>query len=78
MSNKRNGRGEADSINVAGFNVREHSENVEKKGETSKMTLRRKLDVFGINETKLKGKCEVVFGEVVGRVPGAGGRRCCY
>ena len=58
------------SLNVAAFNVRGCSTNVEKKGEISKMFLRRKLDVCALNETK--GKGEVRFGEVVGRVSGVG------
>ena len=39
------------------------------------MFLRRRFDVCALSETKLKGKGEVMFGEVVGRVSGlAGGR----
>ena len=40
-----------------------------------KMFLRRKLDVCALSETKLKRKGEVMFGEVVGRKSGVGGRR---
>ena len=32
--------------------------------------LRRRFDVCALSETKLKGKSEVMFGEVVGRVSG--------
>ena len=32
------------------------------------MFLRRRLDVCALSETKLKGKGEAMFGEVVGRV----------
>ena len=34
------------------------------------MFLRRKFDVCTLSETKLKGKGEVMFAEVVGRVSG--------
>ena len=44
--------------------------NEEKKGEIGEMFLRRRLDVCALSETKLKGKGEVMFGEVVGRVSG--------
>ena len=40
---------------------------MEKKGKISKMFLRPKLDVCALSETKLKGKVEVTFGEVVWR-----------
>ena len=46
------------------------STNVAKKGEIGKMLLRRRFDVCALSETKLKGKGEVMFGEVVGRVSG--------
>ena len=39
------------------------------------MFLGRKFDVCAISETKLKGKGEVMFGEVVGRVSGVAGGR---
>ena len=44
------------------------STNEEKKGEIGKMFLRRRFDVCALSETKLNGKGEVMFGEVVGRV----------
>ena len=47
------------------FNVRRCSTNEVKKGEIGKMFLRRRLDVCALSETKLKGKGEVMFGEVV-------------
>ena len=34
------------------------------------MFLRRRLDVCALSETKLNGKGEVMFGEVVGRMSG--------
>ena len=37
-----------------------------KKGEIGKMFLRRRFDVCALSETKLKGKGEVMFGEVGG------------
>ena len=46
-----------------------------KKGEIGKMILRRRLDVCALSETKLKGRGEVMFGEVVGRVSGVAGGR---
>ena len=39
---------------------------MEKKCEISKMFFSRKLDVCALNETKLKGKGEVMFGAGVG------------
>ena len=46
------------------------STNEANKGEIGKMFLRRRFDVCALNETKLKGKGEVMFGEVVGWVSG--------
>ena len=47
------------------------STNEAKKGEIGKMFLkRRRFVVCALSETKLKGKGEVMFGEVVGRVSG--------
>ena len=39
-----------------------------KKGEIGKMFLRRRLDVCDLTGTKLKGRDEVMFAKVVGRV----------
>ena len=58
------------SLNICVFNVRGCSTNEAKKGEIGKMFLKRRFDVCALSETKLKGKCEVMFGEVVGRVSG--------
>ena len=44
--------------------------NEAKKGDIVKMFLRWRFDVCALSETKLKGKSEVMFGEVVGRVSG--------
>ena len=57
--------------------------NYVKKGEIGKIFLRRRFDVWPLNEIKLKGKGEVMFGEVVGRVSGVAGGRAregwsCY
>ena len=41
------------------------STNEAKKGEIGKMFLKRRFDVCALNETKLKGKGEIMFGEVV-------------
>ena len=46
------------------------STNEAKKGEIGKKFLRRRFDVCALSETKLKGKGEVMFGKVVGRVSG--------
>ena len=46
-----------------------------KKGEVGKIFLRRRFDVCALSDTKLKGKGEIMFGEVVGRVSGVAGRR---
>ena len=46
------------------------STNELKKGEISKMFVRRRFDVCALSETKLKGN-----GEVVGRVSGVAGGR---
>ena len=46
------------------------STNEAKKGEIGKMFLRRRFDVCALSDTELKGKGEVMFGEVVGRVSG--------
>ena len=51
------------------------STNEVKKGEISKMFLRRRFDLCALSETKLKGKGEVMFDEVVGRVFGVAGGR---
>ena len=68
MSSQRKGRVKPPlSLNIGGFNVRGCSTNEVKKGEIGKMLLRRRFDVFALSETKLKGKGEVIFGEVMGR-----------
>ena len=63
------------SINIGVFNVSGCSTNKVKKGEIGKMFLRQRFDVCALSETKLKGKGEVMFGEVVGRVSGVAGGR---
>ena len=50
------------------------STNEVKKGEIGKKFLRRKLDGCALSVTKLKGKGEAMFGEVVDRVSGVGGK----
>ena len=37
------------------------------------MFLRRRLDVWAVSETKLKGRGEVMLGEVEGRMSGVAG-----
>ena len=51
------------------------SANEAKKGEIGKIFLRQRFDVCALSETKLKGKGEVMFGEVVGRVSGVAAGR---
>ena len=46
------------------------STNEVQKDKISKMFLRQRLDVCALSGTKLKGRVEVMFGEVVGRVSG--------
>ena len=58
------------SLNIGVFNVRGCSTNELKKGEIGKMFLKLRFDVCALSETKLKGKGEVIFGELVGRVSG--------
>ena len=58
------------SLNIGVFNVRGCSTNEVKKGEISETFLRRRFDMCALSETKLNGKGEVMFGEVVGRVSG--------
>ena len=63
------------SLNIGVFNVRGCSTNAAKKGEIGKMFLRRRFDACALSENKLKGKGEVMFGEVVGRVSGVAAGR---
>ena len=73
MSRQILGRGEGEASPIP--KCYGSSTNVEKKGEISKMFLRQNLDVRALSEPKLRGKGEVMFGEVVGRVSGVGGGR---
>ena len=66
--------GPPQSLNIGVFNVRGCSTN-EVKSEIGKMFLRWRFDVCALSETKLMGKGEVMFGEVVGRVSGVAGGR---
>ena len=78
MSSQRKGRGEGKAFPIPKylcFNVRGCSTKEEKKGEISKKFLRRRLDLCALSETKLKGRRQVMFGEVVGRVSGVAGVR---
>ena len=50
-------------------------QNEVKKGGIGKMFLRRRLDVCALSETKLKGRGDLMFAEVVGRVSGGVGGR---
>ena len=42
----------------------------DKRSEIGSMFVKRKMDVCALSETKMKGKGEVMFGNVVGRVSG--------
>ena len=76
MSSQRKGRVKPpQSLNIGVFNVCGYSTNEVKKGEIGKMFLRRRFDLDALSDTKLKGKAEVMFGEVVGRVSGVEGGR---
>ena len=49
--------------------------NEDKRCEIGRMFERRKLDVLALNETKMKGKGDVMFGRVRGRISGVEGGR---
>ena len=53
------------SLNVHGCGMSEG-----KREEIGSMFVRRKMDVLALSETKIKGKGEVRFGSVIGRVSG--------
>ena len=46
-----------------------------KRCEIGSLCKRRMLDVFALNETKLKGRGEMMFGDVIGRVSGVSAGR---
>ena len=70
------GRGDSPRTLVIGvLNVRGCSTSVSKRCEIGDVFQRRKIDVLALSETKLKGKGEVAFGGVTGRVSGVGGGR---
>ena len=58
------------SLNVRGCGTIES-----KREEIGRMFDRRRIDVLALSETKMKGKCEVMFGGVVGRMSGIEGER---
>jgi len=58
------------SLNVRGCGTIES-----KREEIGRMFDRRRIDVLALSETKMKGKCEVMFGGVVGRMSGIEGGR---
>ena len=69
-------RGDSPRILVVGaLNVRGCSTSVSKRCEIGDMFQRRKMDVLALSETKLKGKGEVAFGGVKGRVSAVRGGR---
>ena len=55
---------------IGSLNVRGCSTNVGKRCEIGDLFVRRKMDVLALCETKMKGKGEVQFGGVNGRVSG--------
>ena len=50
------------------LNVRGCSTMESKRCEIGSMFVRRKMDVLALSETKIKGKEDIAFGEVIGRV----------
>ena len=57
------------------MNVRGCGTSEDKRCEIGRMFERRKMDVLALSETKLKGKGEAKFGNVVGRISGVEGGR---
>ena len=55
---------------IGSLNVRGCGTSEEKRGEIGSMFVRRTMDVLALSETKIKGKGEVSFGSVIGRVSG--------
>ena len=55
---------------LGALNVRGCGTSEVKRSEIGSMFVRRKMDVCALSETKMKGKGEVMFGNVVGRVSG--------
>ena len=51
------------------------SSNEVKNGDVNKMLLRRELDVCALSKTNIKGKGDLMFGDVVCRVSGVGRAR---
>lgn len=62
-------------LKIACLNVRGCSTSEGKRSEIGRMFLRRKLDVCALSETKMSGRGERMFGEVVCRVSGVMGGR---
>ena len=58
---------------MGSLNVRGCSSIESKRSEIGCMFGRRGMDVLALCETKMKGKGEVAFGEVTGRVSGSKG-----
>ena len=52
------------------MNVRGCSKSVSKRCEIGDMFQKRRMDVLALNETKLKGRGEVLFGGLTGSVWG--------
>ena len=58
------------SLRIGSLNVRGCGTDEVKRESIGRMFVRRKLDVLAMNETKMKGRGERVFGPVIGRVSG--------
>ena len=70
---RRERQGKPRPLRIGGLNVRGCNQ-CEKKCETGDLFVERNLDVLVLSETKLKGKEEVMFGKVRGRVSGVSER----
>ena len=65
------GRGNSSrTLFIGALNVRGCSTRESKRCEIGDMFKRRSMDVLALSETKMKGKGEMAFGEVTGRVSG--------
>ncbi len=62
-------------MKIDAFNVRGCSASESKRMEIGDMFERRRMDLLALNETKLKGRGEVMFGCVKGRKSGVLGGR---
>ena len=64
------GRFPSRTLRIGSLNVRGCGTDVNKREEIGRMFVKRKMDVLALSETKMKGKGESEFGNVMGRVSG--------